>query len=294
MKAVWPVAVVGGGPAGISCSLQLKRYGYECLVFEEKEVGGLAVNARRIENLLGFSRGISGPDFVRRIKEQAEAWRLPVERRKIETVRRDGSSGLFILAAKGRIFRARRLVVATGSFPLQPDFLDQRTPAGVFYEINGLRDAKGLRIAVLGGGDLAFDYALSLAEQNEVILLCRSRKMKALRRLVEEARRQESVTLRCPVSVENLTDRGGKQVVTLAPGEEQLEVDSMVVAIGRRPELGCLSPELLRQRGGLEQEGRLWIIGDAGHPRYRQISIAAGEGIRAAMAIHRRQQAEER
>jgi thioredoxin reductase len=290
MRKSWPVAVVGAGPAGISCALQLRRYGHDCVVFERKKIGGMAVNARWIENLLAFPGGISGPDFVRRMQEQVSDWRITVLIREIREIRKDRKNGGFHLTAGDYNIQVRRLVVATGSSPLRPDFLPKAPAYGVAYEIEELRDMEGCRIVVLGGGDLAFDYALSLAENNEVTILCRSGKMKALKQLIQAAHQIAGISVRCPVTVQRLAYRGQKLCLTLSGGKEQVEADRLVIAIGRRPELGCLTPDLLQERELLEKDGRLWIIGDAGHPLYRQISIAAGDGLRTAMALHTRLQ----
>ena len=67
-------------------------------------------------------------------------------------------------------------------------------------------------------------------------------------------------------------------------GEEQLEVDRVLAAVGRRPRLGFLElPDTLR--AGLGEDGRLFIAGDAAGGRERQTAIAASDGLRAAMRI---------
>jgi len=64
------VAVVGAGPAGISASIYLKRAGFEPLLFEHAEVGGLLLNANLVENYPGFPGGIRGIDLVNLFKRQ--------------------------------------------------------------------------------------------------------------------------------------------------------------------------------------------------------------------------------
>ena len=50
-------AIVGAGPAGIISSIQLKRCGFNVILFEKDQVGGLLKNANKIENYLGFING---------------------------------------------------------------------------------------------------------------------------------------------------------------------------------------------------------------------------------------------
>ena len=54
------IAIIGAGPAGIACAIQLIRQGYSPIIFEKGEIGGLLKNANLVENYLGFPGGISG------------------------------------------------------------------------------------------------------------------------------------------------------------------------------------------------------------------------------------------
>ena len=54
------VAIIGGGPAGVAASIFLKRAGFDIVMFEKNEVGGLLLNAYLVENYPGFPRGIKG------------------------------------------------------------------------------------------------------------------------------------------------------------------------------------------------------------------------------------------
>ena len=78
MKSAWKVAVIGAGPAGIACAVQLKRAGIIPMVFEQGRIGGLLNNAYRVENYPGFPEGISGPSLVRKFKKQMQQWHIRV------------------------------------------------------------------------------------------------------------------------------------------------------------------------------------------------------------------------
>ena len=62
------VIIIGGGPAGVACALQLKRYGLDPLIIEKEAIGGLIKNAWRIDNYPGFPDGISGMEMVGRLQ----------------------------------------------------------------------------------------------------------------------------------------------------------------------------------------------------------------------------------
>jgi len=58
------VIIIGAGPAGIACAIQLKRYNINTIVLEKDKIGGLLKNANLVENYPGFPNGINGEKFV--------------------------------------------------------------------------------------------------------------------------------------------------------------------------------------------------------------------------------------
>ena len=73
--------IIGGGPAGITCALQLHRYGLKPLLLEKRELGGLLWNANLVENYPGFPNGVRGEKLIGLMKKQIE--RIGVEVKKI-------------------------------------------------------------------------------------------------------------------------------------------------------------------------------------------------------------------
>ena len=61
------VIIIGAGPAGIACAIQLKRYNIKSIVFEKDEIGGLLKNANLVENYIGlgcsFLRGLNQASY---------------------------------------------------------------------------------------------------------------------------------------------------------------------------------------------------------------------------------------
>ena len=64
-----------------------------------------------------------------------------------------------------------------------------------------------------------------------------------------------------------------------------LEVDFAVAACGREKQLDCLTANLSRNRTELERSGLLYFAGDVANGSFRQVGIAVGDGIRAAMKM---------
>ncbi|HEX9091663.1 MAG TPA: NAD(P)/FAD-dependent oxidoreductase, partial [Anaerolineales bacterium] len=190
-------------------------------------------------------------------------------------------------------YGSKILVVATGTRPLHlkglviPDELAGR----VYYEVYELLHLEGKRVAIVGSGDAAFDYALNLGKKNRVLILNRGPQPKCLPLLWERSQKSSAITyhdnlLICQISVNS---EGGLCLDCQSEaGEIRFQVDYLLGAIGREAQMDCLSEAIKKQERRLVSEGVLYLIGDVKNGIFRQTSIAVGEGVMAAMKIYRR------
>ena len=141
----------------------------------------------------------------------------------------------------------------------------------------------------IGGGDVAFDYAMSLAIRGvSVTILVRGDGPKCNRELlgkVEE--KSDLIRIVMSANVKRVTCRKDSCAVTYSTGEnqEQLEVEHLLCATGRLPALNFLGESVTDRLEELTREERLFFIGDVGRGSFRQAAIAVGDGVRAAMKI---------
>lgn len=283
----YEIAVIGAGPAGTAAALQLRRSGVPFLLVAAGPVGGLLHNAGRVENYPGFSAGIDGPRLAAVLAEHLRNWRISVTPAEIVDLRR--CLGVFELRAADGAWRARRVIVACGTRPLP--FRDFPLPAEAAPRIHGditaLRPLQGKEIAIVGGGDAAYDYALTLSAANPVILVQRGARPRCLP-LLDRRCRERSAIIRMPAT--RLTavalTAAGRLLLTLYDGAawSQREVDHLLFAVGREPADGFVHPALRAESAALEAQGLLWWAGDVRNGRFRQAVIAAGDGVRVAMA----------
>jgi thioredoxin reductase len=283
------VIVVGAGPAGLAAALQAHRYGLRVRLFEAFRPGGLLWNANRVENYPGFPDGIPGPDLVRAFLAQAAAGGVEIILEPVLAL--DWADGLFRAATPGGVNEARAAVIASGTRPrlLTGFAVPEELRARVIYEVAGLRDRSGMQIVIVGAGDAAFDYALTLGVANSVIILNRGEQVRCLPLLRERALACPGITYRPSTAVTRLAvdPVGGMTVECSSPhGPLETNADYLVGAIGRDPYLDFVSASLRERASEFEEQGILHFVGDVKNGIFRQTAIAVGDGIRAAMSIH--------
>lgn len=279
---VEPVMIIGAGPAGLATAIQLKRYGIHPRLFESTQVGGLLRNANLVENYPGFPKGVSGNKLVHLFSRHTQNLNIDVTHEEVLELGYD--QNLFQARTAQNTYLSQVAVIATGTKPYRimslaiPEALSGR----VFYEVCDLLNLVDNNIVIIGSGDAAFDYALNLSKQNQVLILNRSDKPKCLPLLWERAQKVSAITYKDKIEVRKLrvAHVGGMFMDCQSrEGELQFYADYLVEAIGREPQLDFLSATFLQQAQALEEEGVLYQIGDVKNGIYRQTSIAVGEGV---------------
>ncbi len=288
------VVVIGAGPAGIAAAIQLKRYGVEPVVFEKDGIGGLLREANLVENYPGFPGGVSGAGLAHLFERHLEAAGVVVHAE--EVLRADCAGGEFCIETPLRSVSSHILVIASGTTPAGLPSLDVDTGARaegrIFSSVLPLAQAEGEEIAVIGAGDAAFDYALSLSGKNRVMILSRSTGQRCLPLLRMRAEASGRITYMENTLVKKVMAReDGLEVICSTPsGRYVISPSYLLIATGRKPALGYLSETLKNNMEALRESGRLYLAGDVGNGIYRQAAISAGDGVRTAMEIHRRLQ----
>lgn len=283
------VIIIGAGPAGMSCAVQLKRCGIKPLVIDRYNKGGILRYANLIENYPGFPGGIKGIDLVKKFREQFKREKLFCLLREVVNLKYH--RGLFEVKTVKYSYRTKYLVIACGTKPKRfKEFdIDESISGSVFYGISGLTSKKNKKIVIMGAGDLAFDYALNLGKMNEVTILNRSDTPRCIPLLRERAAKLKSFRYYENAQLLNAERYGsGKLRICYASGQGQdtLIADYLVFAIGREAALDFIDDEFKKVIKLLKRTGRLHIIGDAANKHYRQTAIASGDGIKAAMKIY--------
>jgi thioredoxin reductase (NADPH) len=316
------VPIIGGGPAGMSCALWLHNYELHPIIIEREAVlGGMARRSPYPnEGLLGRpgeSARENADAFARHIRQiSVETW-LGARPRQL----RRGSDGRFRLDvafpssssfAAPQSLSAAAIVIATGTRFHGEEWLDRVDNARRMAERGrvhvgapwaGEPDADlGSHVAVIGGGDNAFDVARMLVEKGvRVTVVMRSQAPKAQSLMVQRLRKHQSsgmVQILAERTVQALEDFDRKVRLRLDDGDH-FDADHVVLLFGYRPSTGesWMADLALEQdrRGYVVVDGNMetscpgaFAVGDVANPIHPCIATAIATGTMAAREIGRR------
>ena len=288
------VAIIGAGPAGAAAAIHLKRAGLEPLLIERDEPGGLLHEANLVENYPGFPDGIPGKELASLIARQLQ--RLEVRMIKASAKKVGTSNQAFETITDKGPFISNALIIATGTEPKKADIPGAGAVAddSLVYGVSKLSTEQidGKRVAVLGGGDAAFDYALNLSDRGGSVTILSRSEPTCLTLLAERAR-ERNIEIITGCDIVGIAEAPAGIVITCNGREGQNEIvcDVIVVAHGRQPRLAILNRDLRNRINAAHPPETgvpgLYLVGDAARGINRQAAIAAGDGVLAAMMIER-------
>jgi len=297
LAKVWDVAVVGGGPAGITAAMYAARKNLSTILIA-MDLGGQVGITHLVTNYPGMPV-VEGPELVRLMFEQAYMYGL--ERmlgERVDAIRVDGRAKVLELAS-GREVKARSVILASGAekrrleIPGEDEFAGRgvvycSTCDGPFY-----RDKK---IAIVGGGSSALEAAVEMSGIAKKVHVVSRGPWSGEEWLRDKAAAAPGV--RPLTGYEPVEIRGGETVEQLVIRDVEthklrtLVVDGVFIEVGLSPN-SALVLDLARtnQRGEVvvDEWGDtgvrgVFAAGDVTANKQKQIVIAAGEGAKAALA----------
>jgi thioredoxin reductase (NADPH) len=300
---VHDVIVIGSGPAGYTAALYAARAQLAPLVFEGTSFGGALMTTTEVENYPGFRDGITGPELMDEMREQALRFGADLRMEDVESVSLDGAVKS-VVTADGETHRARAVILAMGAaarylqVPGEQELLGRGVSSCATCDGFFFRDQD---IAVIGGGDSAMEEALFLTRfASSVTLVHRRDEFRASKIMLNRARNNDKikfVTNAVVVAVEGDTTVTGLRLRDTVTGEEStLAVTGVFVAIGHEPRSGLVHDVIdVDADGYVLVKGRttstsldgVFAAGDLVDRTYRQAVTAAGSGCAAAIDAER-------
>ena len=289
MKENHGVAIIGGGPAGLTAALYLGRAHIPCVVFDTDMCGGQMPSSPLLENVPGFY----GPGVDLAMKMLDEINKYPsvqfanfTKVVKIEPVSRDEQ--LLTLEDGSKIY-FQYVICATGSNPIKLPQLESKnthycvTCDGPLYEDK--------TVAVIGGGNTALQYALELTKYAAKIYICTNEdSLRGEEIMRERVLNEPKIEVRT-----NFTATSFDGNVLKQDNGPSLTIDGIFVAIGYKTNTDYL--DALKGGGrfftninlniGTEEEDydNIYAVGDCRYKPFNQVVIAMSEGCQAALSI---------
>ena len=287
-------AIIGGGPAGLAAATYLARYRRRVVLFDRG--GSRAKLIPLSRNLPGFPEGISGPDLLSRLADQARRWGADLRDGDVTTLTCEGDR--WRLSGAGMAVSARAVLFATGVDNLRPDDIDRATQARAL-KAGQLRycpvcdgyEASDKAIGVIGATSHGVAEALFLRTYSDRVTLF-TREHCELDETDRAALEKAGVGWD-PRSVTDydfdhdgvrlrFADGASAQLDTIYPALGSAPNTALIEALGlRRDDDGCILVDE-HQRLGL---AGLYAAGDV-VSALDQIAVAFGHAAIAATAIH--------
>jgi thioredoxin reductase (NADPH) len=320
----YDLIIVGAGPAGLGAAVYGASEGLRTLMIERQATGGQAGTSSRIENYLGFPKGISGGDLARRATDQA--LRLGAEiltAREVCRVKLQDTYRVVELQ-DGSELTCRALVVATGASvrTLKLPGIEALTGAGVYYGA-ALTEAANYRdqeVFVVGGANTAGQGAMFFSRfASKVTMLVRSSSLEKgmSQYLVNQIQANPKIEVRLRTLVESVAGDARLESLTFRDLEhdqaETLPAAAMFIFIGAVPHSECVADLVECNHAGFiitgsdlmldDSRPKGWTLkrdpylletsmqgifaaGDVRQGAVRRVASAVGEGAIAVSLVH--------
>ena len=295
------MVIIGSGPAGLTAAIYAARANLEPVVLAGSTPGGQLMLTSDVENYPGFAEGIQGPELMAAMRAQAERFGSRLVDVDIDRV--DFSERPFRIWARGTEYRAQSVIVATGASALWLDLPSETRLRGRGVSACATCDGfffKDREIAVVGGGDTAFEEATFLTRfATKVHLLHRRDTFRASKIMVDRALAHPKIEVHLNTAVEEVlgeTKVEGLRLRDTKSGKEtEMPIEGLFIAIGYVPNTEAFRDWLevddkgylvVHDETGSKVDG-VFIAGDVHDHRYRQAVTAAADGCKAAIDAER-------
>jgi thioredoxin reductase (NADPH) len=299
-------AIIGGGPAGYTAAIYASRANLAPVLIEGMQPGGQLTQTTEVENFPGYPQGISGPQMMEDIRNQALRFGADIRLGSVTAV--DFSKRPFTITLdNGDLISAQTAIIATGANAKYLGLEDEQRYMGLGVSACATCDGFFYRkrtVAVVGGGDTACEEASYLASlASKVYLIVRKPFLRASKVMQERVLTNPKIEVLFNCNTVGLFGEeyveGAKIVENKGTDSERhfdIAIDGFFLAIGHKP-----NTDLFKDVLELDAEGYIKVqspstatnipgvfaAGDVADPFYRQAINAAASGCRAAMDADR-------
>ena len=299
------VIIIGSGPAAHTAGIYTARAELKPLVFEGEMAGGVAAGGQlttttEVENFPGFPSGISGPELMIKMREQAENCGARILTKTIEKV--DLSQHPFRVWTDEREYQASTIIIATGATAKRMGVIGEETYWQRGISACAVCDGalpifRNKPLVVVGGGDSACEEASFLTKYaSEVILVVRRTELRASKVMQDRVKTNPKIRILWNKTLEKAEGEKHLTQVVIRDTEtgtmETVPTNGLFYAIGHVPNTAFLGNQVELDATGyiITVPGTtrtsipgIFACGDVQDKHYRQAITAAGSGCMAAL-----------
>jgi thioredoxin reductase (NADPH) len=312
-SAIYDVAVVGAGPAGLAAAVYAASEGLSTVVVEGIAPGGQAGTSSKIENYLGFPTGISGQRLAHRAWVQSLKFgvRFAIAREAIGL--EPGSSFHRLKLADDILLCGRSVIIATGARyrKLQVQNLDKFENQGVYYAATAMEAAlcRNNEVIVVGGGNSSGQAALFLSQGGaHVYLTIRGRSLAQTmsQYLLSRIETSSRISVLTETEIVSLAGDSHLNEVTWIDRRNGVQtskrIDSVFLMIGAEPNTQWLNGLVSLDEKGFVKTGGpaafeptpyatnlqgIYAVGDVRSGSVKRVASGVGEGSVVISDVHR-------
>ncbi|NQS91314.1 MAG: FAD-dependent oxidoreductase [Chloroflexi bacterium] len=323
-QSYYDLIIIGAGPAGLGAAVYGASEGLSTALIEREATGGQAGTSSRIENYLGFPKGISGSDLARRATDQAKRLgaeiltAVEVVNVRVEDIYR------IVTLNDGTELSCKALIIASGVTvrKLNQPGVERLTGAGIYYGA-ALTEAAFYRdqpVFVVGGANSAGQAAMFFSRfAKQVTMLVRGSALaKGMSQyLVDQINATENIDVRTNTTLTEAIGEEKLKAIKIQDQETGEEMEhpaaAMFIFIGAKSHTGMVADVVDQNSAGFIRAGRtlmsngkrpkgwvsqrdpfpletnvpgIFVAGDVRDEAVRRVASAVGEGANAVSQVH--------
>ncbi len=253
-EATYDVTIIGGGPCGLFAAFYAGMRGLRAIIVDSLEELGGTLTAiypeKYIYDIAGFPK-ILAKDYVEAAVEQALSMGAEVSlKTEVTGLQRNEDENLIELETSQGPIRTRTVIVSAGIGAFEPKKLDVEGieqfegGRGVHYFAKRIEDFRDKNVMIVGGGDSAVDWAMTLSPLATSVTLVHRSKFRAHEHTVNQLMEGPAKVFFPDWGVKSVAGDDRLREVTIhhfkEGTEHTFEVDELIVAIGFLADLGPL------------------------------------------------------
>jgi len=293
--------IVGGGPAGYSAAVYAARFRLKTLVIA-RNPGGTIINTHIVENWPG-EKSLSGFELMEKLKAHVGHNGVEILMDSVDDISNEkGAKGFTLKTEGGKTYRAKAILIATGSAHRRLGVPGEKELAGRGVSYCATCDAAFFRdkvVAVVGGSDSAAKEALLLTEYaKKVFIIYRKEKIRAEPINAERVDKNKKIEIISNTKVTKVNGEMKLESVTLDKaykGSKEFPLDGLFIEIGYVPQSKLAEAhgvklnkkgEIITGKHGCTNVDGVFAAGDVTDMGFKQAITAAAQGASAAMSAY--------